>query len=159
MPSTLAAQPHPDSTMDPEQIRIAYTDLLAALAAHEPRALARVAKKMEEDAERVSGGRIGSLGGTLARTWLAFAGTPLVTEDEAREAAGGLFTGVVGELVEKRGDTYVFAYSPEPRWDESFGPEDTITIVAQPIDRGERVRIGMVTSAGETWIASPKVKR
>jgi hypothetical protein len=65
----------PDTTLPADVVPVAYAALLAAIAVHEPAALARVAVALEEEAPRGAFTR-GTLPApaVLARAWLALSG-------------------------------------------------------------------------------------
>lgn len=66
------ARQHPETGLREDELSIAYTDLLAALAQHEPAAVARAAAHLQRSATEATRGRIDSPGAVLGRTWLAF---------------------------------------------------------------------------------------
>lgn len=144
--------PHPEDTMDPSLLSAAYADLLHALARTEPRALSRAAGLLAADFRRCAPAALECPGAVLAERWLVFAGAQLVGEHDAREAAGRLFRGVIGELVEMDGDSFIFEYKP-PK-------EDAMLMKVEPVDHGERVRCALRDANGEwsTWLGTLKVR-
>ncbi|HEU4561316.1 MAG TPA: hypothetical protein VFS20_25915 [Longimicrobium sp.] len=65
---------HPDAAIPDEAVHASYVTLLSALARHEPDALERIGRILEDEASERSGERTAGSAVKLVRSWLAFTG-------------------------------------------------------------------------------------
>ncbi|HEU4562083.1 MAG TPA: hypothetical protein VFS20_29920 [Longimicrobium sp.] len=65
---------HPDAAIPDEVVHASYVTLLSALARHEPDALERVGRILDDEGRERSGDRADEPAAKLARSWLVFTG-------------------------------------------------------------------------------------
>lgn len=66
---------HPDAVIPDEVLHASHVALLSALARHEPDALERVGRMLEDEGRELASERAGGTAVKLARSWLASRGT------------------------------------------------------------------------------------